>query len=103
LSNYQLTPDAQADLIEIRRFTTKKWSEAQSKKYLAELRQSIQKLAQSPSLGKFRPDVGTNVLCFAHMSHVIYCIALKQQIVVFGVLHKRMAPLNHLVQRKIIK
>jgi len=35
---YRLTPDAQSDLIEIRRFTIMQWGLAQSKKYLLELR-----------------------------------------------------------------
>ncbi len=97
---YRLTPDAQTDLIEIRRFTVKQWGTAQSQKYLLELRQTIHLLAETPSLGKSRPDVGSNVLSFPHVSHVIYYVVHEQQLIVFGVLHKRMVPLNHLAERK---
>ena len=62
MSNYRLTPDAQSDLIDIRRFTLDRWGEAQSKKYLFELRQTLHLLAETPSLGKPRPDVG-EVVC----------------------------------------
>jgi len=98
--SYRLTPDAQTDLIEIRRFTVKQWGTAQSQKYLLELRQTIRLLAETPSLGKSRPDVGSNVLSFPHVSHVIYYVVHEQQLIVFGVLHKRMVPLNHLAERE---
>jgi len=100
--NYRLTPDAQSDLIEIRRYTVEQWGEAQSKKYLSELRQTIRLLAETPSPGKPRPEVGINVLSFPHVSHVIYYVVHEQQLVVFGVLHKRMVPVNHLLEREFV-
>jgi toxin ParE1/3/4 len=101
MSNYRLTPDAQSDLIEIRRYTRQKWGAAQSQKYLSELRKTIRLIAETPSLGKARPEVGPNVLSFPNVSHVIYYILHEQQLVVFGVLHKRMVPVNHLVEREV--
>ncbi len=100
MPNFRLTPDAQSDLIEIRRFTIKQWSSAQSQKYLSELQQTIRLLAETPSLGKSRPDVGSNILSFPCSSHVIYYVVHEQQLVVFGILHKRMVPSNHLADRK---
>jgi toxin ParE1/3/4 len=102
MPNYRLTPDAQSDLIEIRHFTLERWGEAQSQKYLSELRQTIRLLAETPSLGKSRPDVGAEVSSFPHVSHVIYYVLHEQQLVVFGVLHKRMVPVNHLDGREMI-
>ena len=57
---------------------------------------------RAPSLGKSRPDVGPEVLNFPHVSHVIYYVMHEQQLVVFGALHKRMVPLNHLTKREVI-
>ena len=102
MSNYRLTPDAQSDLIEIRRYTLKQWGEVQSKKYLSELWQTIRMLAETPSLGKSRPEVGMTVLSFPHVSHVIYYVVHEQQLVIFSVLHKRMVLVNHLVEREVI-
>ena len=99
---YRLTPDAQSDLIEIRRFTVKQWGIAQSKKYLSELRQTIQLLADNPSLGKTTPEVGEGVFSFPHASHVIYYLIHERQLVAFGVLHKRMVPMNQLDGREVI-
>lgn len=94
MPNIRLTPDAQSDLIEIRRFTVNHRGHAQSRKYLSELRQTLQLLAESPSLGKSRPDIGQDVLSFPHVSHVIYYVTHDGQVVVFGLLHKRMVPSN---------
>lgn len=97
---YRLTPDAQSDLIEIRRYTLKQWGNVQSRKYLSEMRRTIRLLAQKPSLGKKRLDVGAGVQSFPYVSHVIYYITYKQ-LVVFGVLHKRMIPQDHLAEREL--
>ena len=96
MPDFRLTPNAQSDLIEIRQFTIKQWDDKQSQKYLSKLRQTIQLLAETPILGKLRLDVGADVFSFPHASHVIYYVMHEQQLVVFGVLHKRMVPLNHL-------
>ena len=101
MPDYRLTPDAQFDLIEIRRFTLQQWGPTQSLKYLSELRKTIRLLAETPSLGKPRPDVGADVLSFPYVSHIIYYLVHEQRLVVFGVLHKRMVPTNHLLERKI--
>ena len=87
------------DLIKIRRFTFKQWGIKQSQKYLSGLRQTIKLLAETPTLGKSRPDVGLEVFSFPHVSHVIYYLTHKQEIVVFGILHKGMVSQNHLVDR----
>lgn len=100
--NFRLTPDAQSDLIDIRRFTVEQWGKAQSQKYLSELRKTIRLLAETPFLGKSRLDVGEGILSFPHVSHVIYYMVHKRQLVVFGILHKRMVPMNHLDERKVI-
>lgn len=102
MPNYQLTPDAQSDIIEMRRYTDKQWGKAQSDKYLSELRKKLQLLAETPSMGKPRPDVGEAVMSLPYVSHVIYYIVHQQQPVVFGVLHKRMVPLNHLSAREVV-
>lgn len=102
MPNYRLTPDAKSDLIEIRHYTLQHWGAHQSKKYLSELRKTIRLVSEAPSCGKPRPEVGANVLSFPHASHIIYYIVNEQQVVVFGVLHKRMAPDNHLAEREAL-
>lgn len=102
MAAYSLTRDAQKDLIEIRRYTLKQWGVEQSKKYLLEIRQTIKALSETPAIGKQRHEVGNNVFSFPHVSHVIYYIIDKNQLVVFGVLHKSMVPLLQLDDRNTI-
>jgi toxin ParE1/3/4 len=102
MTGYRLTQDAQSDLIEIRRYTLRQWGAAQSQKYLSELRKTIRLLAETPSLGRIRSEVGLNVLSFPYVSHVIYYVEHEQQLVVFALLHRRMVPLNHIVEREKI-
>lgn len=97
---YRITPDAQADLLEIRQYTTQQWGIVQARKYLSELRRMMCLLAEAPSLGKSRPEVATKVLSFPHVSHVVYYIVHEQQIVIFAVLHKQMVPMKHLIARR---
>ncbi len=99
---YRLTPDAQSDLIEIRQYTLNQWGKDQSKKYLSELRQTIKALSKTPDIGKQREDVGADIYSFPHASHVIYYTLCKQGPVIFAVLHKRMVPLPHLLERNTI-
>lgn len=100
MPGFYLTPDAQSDLIGIRRFTLQEWGIGQSQEYLSGIQQTLHLLSETPSLGKARPDVGQGVHCFPYRSHVIYYMTHEQNLVVIGVLHKRMVPSNHLLDRK---
>ena len=93
---YRLTPHAKSDLIEIRRFTLKQWSSQQSKQYTSGLKKAILLLSENPSLGKSRGDIGHGISSFPYKSHIIYYFLDDQNLIVFGILHKRMVPLNHL-------
>ena len=101
MRNYRFTPDAQSDLVEIRRFTLAQWGSEQSKKYLSELRQVIRLLSETPKMGRQRPKLGLDVFSFPHSSHVIYYQYSVKQLVVFAVLHKSMVPGSHLDDREI--
>ncbi len=93
--SFHLTPDAKSDLIEIRRYTLQQSGATQSEKYLSELRHRIRLLAENPYLGMSRPEVSKDVLSFPHASHIIYYLVSKDQLIVLGVLHKRMVPTHH--------
>ena len=100
-SAYRLTPDARADLVKIRRYTLSQWGGMQSLKYLAQLRQVLNLLSASPTMGKQRPELGIEVYSFPHASHVVYYISNKEHMVVFGILHKTMVPITHLQDREV--
>jgi toxin ParE1/3/4 len=99
--NFRLTPDAQADLFEIRHYTVDHWGGIQSKKYLSDLRQTIKLLAETPKIGKQHPNIGPDIFSFPNVSHLIYYTLDEQQLIVFAILHKSMVPFNHLGERDI--
>lgn len=97
--SYSLTPDAQADLLSIYHYTVNHWGKAQANRYLAELQQTIETLAQMPTLGKQQPEIDVNTHSFIHKSHVVYYKVTEDCLVVFAVLHKSMMPVAHLDKR----
>ena len=99
-NRYRLTPDAQADLIQIRRFTVEQWGKAQSRDYLSKLRLTMGILSEHPKLGTKRPELGLGIASFPIASHVIYYVPDEKEIVFFAVLHKSMVPAMHLESRK---
>lgn len=98
-AGFRLTRDAQQDLTEIRSYTTQAWGQAQSRKYLQDLRSTLELLAEFPGQGTVRRDVGEGVLSFPYGSHMLYYRVENKTVVVFAVLHQKMLPTAHLQGR----
>ena len=81
----------------ILRYTTKKWSEAQARRYVQELDGKFQLLADNPLLGRERSEIADNYYSFIHASHVIFYLIDVEGIVVIGVPHQTMDANRHLV------
>ncbi|MDP4529178.1 type II toxin-antitoxin system RelE/ParE family toxin [Alkalimonas delamerensis] len=99
MSGYELTPEAKADIHQIRRFSLSHWGELQTNLYLTKLTNSFSMLAEHPRLGTHRPDVRQEAYSFPCQSHVIYYICKTEKVIVFAVLHKHMIPEQHLTER----
>lgn len=93
---FRLTRDAQQDLTAIRRYTVQQWGQEQSRKYLQDLRSTIELLAEFPGQGSAREDVGKGVCSFPYGSHMLYYRIEEKQLVIFAVLHQRMLPTGHI-------
>ena len=76
MPGFRLTPDAQTDLIEIRRFTIRQWSKAQSQNIYQNFSKRFDCWLKHLS-SKSRPDVGLNVLSFPAqvMSFTTLCMS----------------------------
>ncbi len=98
--SYKFTPDASADLLNIRIYTLKTWGREQSTKYLQELSKTLQLLAGSPSIGIQRTDISLTTFSFPYASHIIYFTLDNDFLIVFAVLHKNMVPEKHIANRK---
>lgn len=99
MSQFQLTSQAQNDLVSIRRFTLSQWGVAQSEHYLSDLRGALQLLSEMPLMGKSCDDLGADVHRFLFGSHAIYYIILGDGIMVIAILHQSMVPAHHLANR----
>jgi toxin ParE1/3/4 len=73
----------------------------QAKAYLSALMDTINRVALNPAIGTCRMPLGSDIFSFPHISHVIYFTVFKKELIVIGVLHKRMIPAKHLLHRKV--
>ena len=92
-----ITERAKAHMGEIRNFTQKQWGTAQSVKYLQEIGNKIDLLAQRPQIGIDRSsDLGNGFRSYFIGSHTIYYRYDSRLLVVHAILHQSMTPLTHL-------
>ena len=94
---YLLTAAARKDVIEIGRFSTKKWGKRQRDRYLKQLDDAFEILARQPEIGKDAKDIKPGYRKFGHGSHVIfYRAGTDSKIVVIRILHGSMDVDRHL-------
>ena len=92
-----ITERAKAHMGDIRRFTRKQWGAAQSVKYLQEIGNKIDLLAQRPQIGIDRSgDLGDGISSYIVGSHTIYYRYDSKLLVIHAILHQSMTPLPHL-------
>jgi toxin ParE1/3/4 len=84
------------DLIEIWLYTFDKWGERQADKYLDELDEATQLLAEQPMLSRERSEFSPPVRIHHHAHHLIVYLALEDGINIVRVLHESMDIDSHL-------
>jgi toxin ParE1/3/4 len=87
---FRVTPRALADLDVIAEYTLATWGERQTEKYLSELKQRFQWLADHPRAGRSRGEVGEGFRSYPHGSHVIFYLIERDYIAIIGVPHGSM-------------
>ncbi len=89
---FRLTPRAKDDLMSIGRYTLRKWGKKQRNRYLHELDERFQWLAEQPHMGKHRPDieVDENYYCYLQGSHIIFYLIHDEGIDIIGIPHQSM-------------
>jgi len=90
MATYRLTLRALEDIKNIGRYTEQQWGKAQRNRYLRDLQQRLAWLADSPSLGKPRPDVAPGYHSFPQGQHVVFYLVRNDGIDVIGIPHKDM-------------
>lgn len=88
---YILSREAGLDLGEIEDYTARTWGDDQAEKYLREIFQAFEGLANNPDMGRSRADVPPPFLVYAVGSHlIVYRCQQVERIEVLNVLHPAM-------------
>ena len=95
MQGYRLSKEAQDDLKEIKSYTRVTWGGKQTKEYLSEIKNSLEKLVISPELGKSRDELIEGVRSFGVGRHIIFYRAGKTEIEIARILHSRMDVTRH--------
>jgi toxin ParE1/3/4 len=90
MSSYSLSPEAKKDLLDIHAYTQNKWGRQQAQKYIDALEKRCDELAQSPHLGRERPEIKPDYRSIADGKHVIFYRVGDSGIEILRVLHGRM-------------
>ena len=92
MANFRLSRRAEVDLLDIAEFTLHEWGESQTIRYLDELEECCQMLADRPALGRPCDYVRPGLRRHEHGKHVLFYRPEDEGIVVSRILHQRMLP-----------
>ena len=91
-NSYVLTVDAHRDLEEISAHTLERWGARQRERYLTQLFEGFDALADNPLIGKVRDDVHAGARSFPIARHVVFYAHQGERLTILRVLHYRRDP-----------
>lgn len=100
MGKYILSPQAQLSLRNIKRYTSEKFGEAQTKPYLEQLRHALQSVADNPLNGLDRSDIKPGYYSKSLNSHVIFYRKNNNHIDIIDVLQHRLCDRGRLSTRR---
>ena len=74
MTGYVLSPRAQVDLDEIWNFTEQRWSAAQAERYIRQLQQGIERIADDPRLADACDEIRGGYMRYLVGSHVTFFV-----------------------------
>ena len=87
---YRLTPAALADLDTIADYTLPQWGADQMERYILQLTDRCNWLAQNPRAGRPRSDIHPDYFCYPEGKHLIFYLQDSVGISVIGIAHQSM-------------
>jgi toxin ParE1/3/4 len=76
-------------------YTFEQWGEDQAEKYLSQLQQCIQRLAENPNLGRDCGHIRPGFRRFEHDKHIVFYQLQQQELIVSRILHHAMLVERH--------
>lgn len=92
MGRFRLSRRAEGDLLSIGEYTLRTWGEAQAARYLGELEECCQRLADNPALGRHCDEIRAGLRRMEHGRHVVFYREEKGGVLVSRILHQRMLP-----------
>lgn len=93
--NYRLTKRADADVLEIAKYTIARFGVEQSRRYRDDLAETFAALSKNPQLGRAAEHLAPGLRRWEHESHVIFYMSLADGVLVVRVLHRNMDVQRH--------
>jgi len=90
-----LAKRARKDLIKIRQYTVERWGKDQARKYIGQIRQCADDLANRRLHGKLREDIAPDLKSYHVGRHVIFYVESEKGIEVARVLYDGMDFTRH--------
>lgn len=96
MASFRLTLRAESDLLDIADYTRTTWGDVQCARYLDQLEECCQRLADHPNLGRACDNIRPGLRRREQGKHVVYYLRNGDDILVVRILHERMLPERHL-------
>ena len=96
MPDVRLSGPARADLLSITEYTLRTWGAAQATRYLAELEDCRNRLAESPDLGRACDDIRPGLRRIEQGKHVIFYYKQAHGVLIVRILHRGMLPKQNL-------
>ncbi|MDR3727844.1 MAG: type II toxin-antitoxin system RelE/ParE family toxin [Terracidiphilus sp.] len=92
MKHASISREAEADIDQIAAYTTDTWGWVQSDRYLGQLEDSFQLLANNPSMGRSCDAIREGLHRFEIGKHVVFYRTEPDGILIARVLHQQMVP-----------
>lgn len=85
----RFTADSRRDLRSIVRYIENRWGERRRDKVAEQIRESLQRLAEFPDLGRARPEIGSELRSLSLQDYVIYYRVADADILILRIMHSK--------------
>ncbi|MDH5736867.1 MAG: type II toxin-antitoxin system RelE/ParE family toxin [Gammaproteobacteria bacterium] len=94
--NLIIAPVAKADLKDIYQYGLRQWGQAQSNRYLDNIKEYLWTLTEQPLIGTERPELLPDIRSLPIESHTLFYRVAIDTVEIIRVLHGRQDPQRHL-------
>ena len=96
MGSYTLSQKADDDIMHIARASVQQWGLARAERYILNLHEAFERLAEFPDMGRAVDEIRPGYLLMESASHVIFYRKTETGILIVRVLHERMDFTHHL-------